>query len=97
MKAYEERPATIVRRYAAQLGCSFHQARAALERAESLAYEQALKSRPRTIVIGPCRDCGEDLDEPHVLGAHLPDCRFAPKTPVATRPPEKGRRSNVQR
>lgn len=32
--------------------------------------------KPRTPVAVPvkCRDCGERLDRPHVLGAHLPGC-----------------------
>jgi hypothetical protein len=26
-----------------------------------------------------CRDCGESLDEPHVLGPHLPGCVYYPQ------------------
>lgn len=90
MEAGEERPVISIRGYAAESGCSYRQARVILQReVRPLARKESPKARPPLVSMGPCRDCGEDLDKPHVLGPHLPGCSLAPKIPAATRLPGK--------
>lgn len=57
-------------------GCSYDGARAALIRA-GVQLRNYPNRLPRAAIPLPrqCGDCGERLDRPHVLGAHLPGCR----------------------
>ena len=76
---YQSGAATI-RDIAGMFGCSWSGARSALERA-------GVQFRPQRVmyrkpVAGParCRGCGEDLNHPHKLGAHLPGCGVLERT-----------------
>ena len=58
--------------------CSYDRARKALASAD-VQIRQQHGIRVASTVIPPtfCLDCGERLDQPHPLGAHLPGCELA--------------------
>ena len=75
-----------IKAVAKAFGCSYDGARNSLVRA-GVELRHWHVSPPRVTVTIPvrlCRDCGERLDRPHVLGAHLPGCSHAPAIPSST-------------
>ena len=64
-------------------GCSYERARRALLSAGvELRQQPRLVRTPVAIPPRPCPDCGERLDRPHVLGAHLPGREYGTATPA---------------
>ena len=64
-----------VRQVADRFGCSWGAARNAVIRAHVDIRPRVAKGRtPAVVPRWLCLDCGEDLDRPHQLGAHVPGC-----------------------
>jgi hypothetical protein len=57
-------------------GYSWEQVNRIVTKAGVVRPRPPLKSAPVKF-HGQCRDCGESLDRPHIMGTHLPECSFS--------------------
>lgn len=77
-----------VQQVANAFSCSYNRARTALVSAGvELRQQRRLVRTPVAVTKTRCRDCGERLDRPHVLGPHIPGCSHGPAIPSSTLEP----------